>query len=348
VIEHRPQSHLHSAGFKPFGWTAIAFAGGLSLLVLLVVVSVACAASLIVEAVVIGPDPRASGRRSFGELTFLSGFELRSEDSRFGGLSGLALDASGERLYAVSDHGYALSAHLFHDTEGRLTRIGTWEIFPLLNPAGAAVRHWQRDAEALVRDQDGSFLVAFEQIHRLWRYPPSPTAFTSPPGPLPVPKELVQAPHNGGLEAMTRLQDGRLFLLTERFKHPDGSLKGWLMIQDQFAPIFYVPSEGFRPTDLATLGSGDVLLLERRFGPSMNPAMRIQRLRHVLVRPGARLKGEEVARFEPPLTVDNFEGLAVNKDPQVGTLLYVVSDDNYSPLQRTLLFQFRLQPVNGD
>jgi len=43
------------------------------------------------------------------------------------------------------------------------------------------------------------------------------------------------------------------------------------------------------------------------------------------------------------LAVDNFEGIAVRQDSNGDTLVYIVSDDNYSPLQRTLLLQFRLE-----
>ena len=52
--------------------------------------------------------------------------------------------------------------------------------------------------------------------------------------------------------------------------------------------------------------------------------------------------GVELARLAPPYTVDNFEGLAVFPDKRGGTIIYILSDDNFNPLQRTLLLQFRL------
>ena len=61
------------------------------------------------------------------------------------------------------------------------------------------------------------------------------------------------------------------------------------------------------------------------------------------LRPGARLKGKEIIRIERPLVVDNFEGIAVREDARLGTLIYIISDDNYNPFQRTLLLQFRLE-----
>ena len=51
---------------------------------------------------------------------------------------------------------------------------------------------------------------------------------------------------------------------------------------------------------------------------------------------------QELAQLVPPLSVDNFEGLAVHPDPAGGWLIYLLSDDNFNPLQRTLLLQFHL------
>ena len=66
------------------------------------------------------------------------------------------------------------------------------------------------------------------------------------------------------------------------------------------------------------------------------------------------LAPRELARFGPPLTSDNFEGLDARRDPSGRTFGYLVSDDNscgkrqvvVAPrvLQRTLLLQFELLP----
>jgi hypothetical protein len=40
--------------------------------------------------------------------------------------------------------------------------------------------------------------------------------------------------------------------------------------------------------------------------------------------------------------VDNMEGLSVNRDAKGEIILTLVSDDNFSALQRTILLQFRL------
>ncbi len=296
-----------------------------------------------VEAIPIELDPEDPAPKRLGGLTFLSGFELRSSDPRFGGLSGLALGADGRALYAVSDRGYWVSASMRHDKDGRITAIGGWKIGSLLTPEGAAVKGRLTDAEALTQDRDGSFIVAFEQDHRLWRYPPPPADFSSPAQALPAPAELVKAPRNGGIEGVAVLPDGRLLALTEEYENPDGSLKGWLIEKDRFVVVSYVPSDGFRVTDVAALSNGDVLVLERRASLTSGWGARIKLVSRASLQAGARLKGEEIARLDPPLPVDNFEGIAVREDPEAGTLLYLISDDNYSLFQRTLLLQFRLE-----
>jgi hypothetical protein len=90
--------------------------------------SVTC---LHVQTVPVRLDPDDTSRTRFGLLTFLAGFELRSDDSRFGGLSGLALDRTGSRLLILSDRGRWLSAELNLDSDGSLIGFDTWKMGPL-------------------------------------------------------------------------------------------------------------------------------------------------------------------------------------------------------------------------
>lgn len=285
-------------------------------------------------------DVKNPDRKQFGALTFMGAFQLNAKDKRFGGLSGLALGADG-KLYAISDHGYWLSARMIHNADGALVDLVEWQIAPLLTPEKIPVTRSLADAEALSRAQDGSFLVAFEGRHRIWRYAPPPNTFESTPTPVPVPPELARAPNNGGLEGLTALPDGRLLALTETFANPDGSFKGWLLDGNQFAELSYLPAKGFHVTDCAALANGDVLVLERRYRSFGVLSGRLTVVDGKLVNPGAKLSGRELLRIEYPLVVENFEGLAVQETAE-GTMIYLVSDDNYNLFQKTLLLQFLL------
>jgi hypothetical protein len=298
--------------------------------------------SRLVQLTAIDLDSNNPERKEFGRLILLSAYELRSKDRRFGGLSGLAIGTD-RRLYAISDAGYWVSAQMIPDPEGKLLDLTEWIIEPILSTTGAPLRNPLHDAEALTRAPDGSFMVAFEKIHRIWRYPPPPITSHSLPVPVPVPAEVAKAPSNGGLEGLTILPDGRLLVLTEEFQNPDGSLKGWLIEGERFFELSYLPSPDFQVTDCAALSNGDVIVLERRYVPLGILSARLTLVRGQNVQPGAKLLGEELLKLEYPLNVDNFEGMAVQKDSPNGAMIYLVSDDNFNPLQRTLLLQFKLE-----
>lgn len=298
-----------------------------------------------VELVPIDVDPKRPERRNFGFLTLLSAFQIESKDKHFGGLSGLSIGTDG-KLYAVSDRGYWLSAKMEMDPNGVLLNLTDWQIAPILAATNTPVAGALRDAEALAVAQDGSFLVAFEGAHRISRYSPPPKTFESTPVPVQIPAAVARAPGNGGIEGLATLPDGRLLALTEEFANGDGSFKGWLIDKGQFAELAYFPSKGFRVTDCAALNNGDVLVLERRYVPFAILSSRLTLVKANSLQPGAKLDGKELLKLEQPLAVQNFEAVAAQQTSK-GTMIFIVSDDNYSPFQQTLLLQFLL-PNTGN
>jgi hypothetical protein len=222
-----------------------------------------------------------------------------------------------------------------------LMNLVDWQIAPLLTRSGAAASGSLRDAEALTRTRDGSFLVAFEGVHRIWRYAAPPLTMKSVPEVVKTPPEIARAPANGGMEGIASLPDGRLLILTEEFANPDGSFKGWLMNAGRTVELSYIPSPGFHVTDCAALDNGDVLLLERRYVPFGILSARITLVEGQHLQAGAKLIGKELLKLEQPLAAENYEGIAVQRTPR-GTIIFIVSDDNYSSFQQTLLLQFLL------
>jgi hypothetical protein len=298
-----------------------------------------------VELLPIQIDKRNPERVDFDRLWLLGAFQLRSRDQRFGGLSGLAIGAD-HKLYAVSDRGFWLSGRMHLSASRQLVNVTDWQIAPLLTTKGKPVDNRSlADAEALAQASDGSFLVAFEHTHRIWRYRAPPHTFSSPATPVPIPSEIMKAPRNGGMEALSILPDGRIFVIAEELKNPDETVKAWLIDGDNSAQLSYYPATGFAVSDSTALSSGDVIVLERRFQFPGSFAARLTMIRGEQIRPGAVLKGEELVRLEAPLSTDNFEGVtAIQSDTD--TMIFLVSDDNYFTLQRTLLFQFLL-PNSG-
>jgi hypothetical protein len=156
-----------------------------------------------------------------------------------------------------------------------------------------------------------------------------------------IPPATLRAPTNGGIEGLAMLPDGRLLALTEQYENSDGSFKGWLIDHDQFSELSYAPARGFRVTDCAALDNGDVLVLERRYVPFGILSARVTLVEFSNLQPGAKLAGKELLKLEQPLATENFEAIAAQQTSK-GTMVFMVSDDNYSSFQQTLLLQFLL------
>ena len=109
-----------------------------------------------------------------------------------------------------------------------------------------------------------------------------------------------------------------------------------------WSTLAYRPHGAFRPSGATLLPDGDVLVLERAFSLLGGFRSRLVRLPQDSIRPGAVLEGREIARLMPPLTHDNLEAVATRRGAHGETLIYLVSDDNFSVLQDTLLLMFAL------
>ena len=303
-----------------------------------------------IHAQAIDLNPEEPGHTRVGKLEFRAGLCLSSTAPAFGGLSGLSLSPDGKGLTAVSDQGDVLLARLLWDGVGRLQGLADAVMHRLRGLDGQPLS-WrpdkrEQDAEAVESLADGSYLVSFEGNHRVLRY----AGLLSRPALFAIPPGIAKAPRNGGLEAMTPLADGRVLVLSEKFRSEKDGGKGkgyyigWLLTADgqSLGQVYWPGTENFRPTDLAALPNGDVLLLQRRFTLVGGAGARISRIPAARIKAGGLLIDEELAQLTPPMAVDNFEGLAVRRDPRGGWLIYLLSDDNFNPLQRTLLFQFHL------
>ncbi len=297
-----------------------------------------------VTAAPVGPDS-ASTPFAAGQLECLSGFVLTSASNDFGGLSGASLSADGSTLTVMADIGVWFRLALRHDAAGRLIAVAGGESGRLKDEHGKPLTSkYIGDAESITRGADGSYYVTFEGWHRLWRYRPASDPLRAAAKYVRAPKGMTSLPGNEGVEAATLLPDGRLLLLSEGGFTGDGDLQGWLGDSTHWADLTLAPTGAFRPTDLTILPTGDVLLLERSVSLFGGFAARLSVIRTATIAPGARLVGRELGIIQEPLPVDNFEGLAARRAPDGSTLIYILSDDNFNVMERTLLLQFRWRP----
>jgi len=289
-------------------------------------------------------DTRAPERMRVGGLEYLAGFELIGLDRRWGGFSSMILTESGDALLAVSDFGHWLRLELAHDAAGRLTGFGAAELSELPGPDGGRLeRKPDGDAEGLAVAPEGGLLVAFERQHRFWLYSGEPP-FAAAPASYPAPEAIVALPENSGVESLATLPGSRLLAIAEGEEDGDGEIPGWLWQEQRWHPVAWTRVRPYRPTDAAALPDGGVMVLERRFSLAGGPGARLSFVKAEDIAPGARLFGTPLAELRQPHSVDNFEGIAARPAPDGGVLVYLLSDDNRSELQRTLLLQFLWRP----
>lgn len=281
-------------------------------------------------------DPERPEINTIGELTFKGALELRSSNPRFGGFSAMLLSADGKALVALSDRGRFFRLSIIEDETACLTGIASSGGGRLLEaPRGRLSR--QRDSEGMTRAGDGIY-VTFEGRHAVWRFEGSldgtPVEVQPPPGM----RELAR---NLGVEAIAGLSDGRLLMIAEDGEGDD--IPAWVGGREGWKRLSYRRTGNFHPTDAALLPSGDVLVLERAFSFLEGFAARIVRIPAATIVPGARLIGTEVARIAPPLVVDNFEAIAVRPESGGEVSIFLLSDDNFNFVQRTILMQFGMK-----
>lgn len=291
-------------------------------------------------------DNRDPSRRRFGALEFRGGLELNSPYRAFGGISALRVGPDGGRFIAVTDNGSWLRGRIVYN-DGRPSGIAEAEMAPLLGPEGKplASRSWY-DAESLAED-NGTLYVGIERVDQIVRFDYGRDGLLARGQPLTLPPEFKSFSFNRSLECMVVVpkgmpHDGTLIVVTERSLDANGNHRAFLLKDGRAGEFAVVRSADFDVTDCAVLPSADLLILERRFSPARGVAMRIRRMPLSGLKPGALVDGKVLMEADLGYQIDNMEGLAVHRAANGDLVLTLISDDNFSAIQRTLLLQFTL------
>jgi len=291
-------------------------------------------------------DSSDHARVRFGSLEYRSGLVLTSSFPGFGGLSGLRLDAKGERFIALSDHGSWFTGRIVY--QGRaMTGLDDVEAAPMLGPDGKplAARGWF-DTESIALD--GSFVyVGIERVNQVVRFDFA-KGFTRSRGEVfPMPPAVKKLPNNKGLEALVFVPkgfalEGTLIAISERGLDRDGNLIAFLVGGPTPGQFSVRRSQNFDISDAVLLPSGELLVLERKFSLLSGVGIRIRRIALKSLAPNAVVDGPAIFEADLGEEIDNMEGIDAFVTPEGETVLTMVSDDNFSLLQRTLLLQFTL------
>lgn len=303
------------------------------------------------------PLDRDNPARSFtGRLEFRGAVDLTRVEG-IGGLSGIAVSDDGLTFTAIGDTGLVLSGRLSYDPSGRLIGAGDLRVRPLPVEEGFSRKKRRTDAEDLVRLPDGpgrgGWLVSLERDHRILWYTQGADGPSGKPIGIPLPPGVEEeSPDNGGLESLGRLSDGRLLTIEEGEEPSGPEHRAWISTGPflpnlwtgavEWRAFTYMAAPRFRPVGAAGLPDGGALVLERRSSLLGGVSSRLVRISPADLETGGEVVGEELLRLERPLLNDNFEGVAARRGPGGELLIYLVSDDNFNPLQRTYLAVFAL------
>lgn len=285
-----------------------------------------------------------SDETRFGPLTFLGGLVLKSPEPAFGGLSGFVLSQDDNSFLAVTDAGAMLSGTL--EVEGeRPVGLSNVRIAALLDDKGRPLaKRGRRDAESLTLSPDAAY-VGLETINEIWRYPRPPMGRNGQR--VPVPPDVRKLRRNRGLETLVHVPNGplrgALLGIGEAGLKEGEDLPGFIIGGPRPGRFTIRTSGGFNATDATLAPDGTLYLLERHFSWFTGVKMQIRRFALADIRPGAILSGEVLGTFSYRYEIDNMEGISATTAADGRTLLTLVSDDNFSGLQRTLLLRFAVE-----
>ncbi|HEX4710567.1 esterase-like activity of phytase family protein [Phenylobacterium sp.] len=291
---------------------------------------------IVIKAEPVPLNPADPKQDRVGDLVYAGGLRLTSgQTSRLHGLSDLDVQPDGS-LIAVGDEGDLLRAKVVLDAQGRLTGITDARLTALTGLDGKPLQGKDdADSEGLALLPNGDLLISFERHDRIWLYP----ADGGPPRAVPSPD--VKFPYNQGMEA----------LAPDPLLGPDAYFAGGETTGRTWSCTLTTPcaegptvplAMGFGLVAARRLPEGRTAWLLRAFNPVTRSVIDLR-----ITDQAGRVVDQQELRG--PLTVDNFEGLAAVPAPSAskgdGTIrFYLISDDNFSSSQRTLLLAFDWKP----
>ncbi|QTC90574.1 esterase-like activity of phytase family protein [Brevundimonas goettingensis] len=272
-------------------------------------------------------------------VTFAGGIEIVAPvGSPLHSLSDLKLTGDGG-FVTVSDAGDLVRGALRLDAQGRLTGIDGARARRLTLTDGAPIQDkLEGDAEGLALLDDGELLVSFERDHRIWNYGP----LAALRDPVPVARPDFPFPENDGMEGLTAAPHGW------RVNGESGGV--WGCTPGGCTVVTAPPTPLLRDSDYRITGmdrdpaagpEGGWFVVQRSYAPPIDARARVRRMA------ADGTLGPVLVELKLPGTTDNFEGIAA--ETRTGphgerTRIYILSDDNFSAAQRTLMLAFDVTP----
>jgi len=291
-------------------------------------------------------DPRDASHVRYGALEFRSGLVLTSSFRGFGGLSALRLDKKGERFISLSDKANWFTGLLTYRGKA-LSGLADVKSAPILGSDGKPIsqRGWF-DTESLAFDGTTAY-VGLERVNQILRFDFGKDGIRARGEPISLPAGIDKLPFNKGLESLVFVPKGQplagtLIAISERGLDPAGNILGFLIGGPAPGQFSVKRTKNFDISDATLLPSGDLLLLERKFSVMEGVGIRIRRVSAGSIARDAVIDGPTIFEVDLGYEIDNMEGIDTHVAENGDTVVTMISDDNFSMIQRTLLLQFTL------
>lgn len=277
-------------------------------------------------------------------IRFAGGWHLTSDNTSFGGLSGIELLPDGDLLTVIDDGAFAW----IDMTDG--SPSGSGRIAYMRGADGSFLQGKANgDSEGLAV-KDGTAYVSFERNHRIESFALEscgPGARAEHVVALPDTFGGRAIPENRGAEALAwtpELEAGFEALIdgqSPSVQLVDGVSE--VMFWNPPGPAFDHPVVGMaNALTRARNGTEEswVYRLRRNYNPLFGNTLTVE------VRRTGPAGTTQTGLFvlKRPMNVDNFEGITAAIQPDGTHRLWLVADNNFSDRQRTLLFAFDIDP----
>ena len=262
---------------------------------------------------------------------------------RITGISALAWDQDEELLYGVTDKGRVHHLRPSFDKD-KLVSVDLVATYKLRSKNGKRLKGKHRDSEgAFVINAgngiqgDSELVVSFEKVPNIIRFTPQGKWIE----PYALPPILTHIKNyrttNQMLEAVTLHPEKGVLTIAQRPMKGRKNQRLYALNGESWEYTME-KHKGNGVTAMEALPDGRILFMERAWHSMLSPL--IVTLKEGRFTADGKLELRVIASLNSTKgwALDNFEGLTRHR----GERFFMVSDDNNSPLQRTLLFYFEL------
>ncbi len=259
-------------------------------------------------------------------------------DPAFGGLSALIMAPDGMDLVAGGDHGALVEAQLTRASTGEITAIKATGVQQAQLRSGNAPTDFKMDLEAMTRDPEGGWFLAYEsfvRIERLAHVRARPVATHSWEKFVPIFGNLA-------FEALATLPGARVIAISEA-KEPNGKAGSIIWNRAKWRAGPQIPvSPGYRITGADVGPDGCLYLVERRYSLAGGFRFGVRRLS------GGPDTWEDTLLYQSaPARLGNAEAISAWQDAAGQIVLTLITDDGFLPLTATRVIELRSAPGTG-